>query len=295
MHVITVLRNYIGYSQMRLSKEAGITQPDLSEMEKLEPYGYLDKYIRVSKFLGVSVDCLLKNDFTAIPESFFDNHLPQEYRPASSSPEGIMGREGEEYILTREQLRLRDTFPALSKLVLPFYKMKAYWPGYDILSFDDFGKPICLEVKTSSSMQINCRFSPNEMEKARKLTEEGEDYRVVMLQGWGTEEMWIQDVPYCQLLQDYRVEPICYSCYPVPERDKKPMSGISFFRRLRGLKQSDLAEELGIYPCHFSLYETGERRPPVDVYLQLSELLDASIDELITSYDSSDFGVLANH
>ena len=288
MHVITALRHYLGYSQMRLSREAGITQPDLSEMEKLEPYGYLDKYIRVGRVLGVPVDCLLKNDFTAIPVSFFERHSPQEYRPATASPEGIMGREGEEYIFAREQARLRDSFPALSKLVLPFYKMKAYWPGYDILSFDDSGKPICLEVKTSSSLQINCRFSPNEMEMAKKMTEEGEDYRVVMLQGWGTEEMWVKDVPYAELMRDYRVEPIRYTCYPIPEREKRPMNGIGFFRRLRGLRQADLAEELGINPCHFSLYETGERRPPVEMYLRLSDLLDASVDDLIASYDAAD-------
>lgn len=288
MHVITVLRNYLGYTQVRLSKEAGITQPDLSEMEKLEPYGYIDKYIRVGKVLGIPVDCLLKNDFTTIPESFFDARPPQEYRPATASPEGIMGREGEDYIFAREQARLRENFPALAKLVLPLYKMRGYYPGYDILSFDDFGRPICLEVKTSSSLQISCRFSPNEFEMAKKLTKEGEDYRVVMVQGWDTEEMWVQDVPYAELMRDYRVEPVRYNCYPIPAWEKRPMNGIGFFRRLRGLRQADLAEELGVTPSNFSLYETGDRRPPVETYLRLSDLLDASVDELIASYDASD-------
>ena len=53
MHVLTVIRTYLGMSQVALSKAVGITQADLSEIETKEPYGKIDKYLRISKYLGV--------------------------------------------------------------------------------------------------------------------------------------------------------------------------------------------------------------------------------------------------
>ena len=38
MHIIQVVRNYLGLSQLELAKKAGLSQPDLCEMETKEPY-----------------------------------------------------------------------------------------------------------------------------------------------------------------------------------------------------------------------------------------------------------------
>lgn len=289
MHVITVLRMYFGNSQMAQAREVGITQADISEMETMPPYGYPDKYIRLSKAWGVPVDCLLKDDFTAIPESFFEQSPLWECCQERLTPESGLGREGEEYIFARERERVGTLYPTLAKLILPLYKMRkiGFKPGYDILSFDDRARPICLEVKTSALMQFDFNLTPNEMKMAQKLTKEGEDYRVVLVRGWGSDDMWVKDIPFCQLMQEYKVEANRYCCSPIPEKDKRPMSGIAFFRRLRGFRQADLAEELNIAPSHFSLYETGDRRPTVDIYLKLSDLLDASVEQLMGRYEPS--------
>lgn len=44
MHIITVLRDYLGLTQQALAKEANITQADLCEIETMEPYGSMAKY-----------------------------------------------------------------------------------------------------------------------------------------------------------------------------------------------------------------------------------------------------------
>lgn len=287
MNIIYVLRMYLGVSQTKLAKLAGITQPDLSEMETKPPYGYLGKYQRLGAVLGVPLEALLKNDFTCITDTFFELHNRPEYTPVPASPDHRLGREGEDFILEREKLRLDAQWPALSKLVLPFYKMKTSSPGYDILSFDEFGKPVCLEVKTSAFDGKSFRITNHELNMARTLTEQGEDYRIVSVQNWGTELQTVSDIPFSELEQTHKITPCYYFCKPIPKRERKIQSGLTYFRRARGLTQKELAERLEIVPCDLSMYETGARQPSVTIYLKASELLDATVDELLARYDVS--------
>lgn len=69
MHIIQVVRSYLGLSQQELAEKAGITQPDLCEMEIKEPYGRIDKYQRLSQYLGIPVHALVTNNCTQIPIS----------------------------------------------------------------------------------------------------------------------------------------------------------------------------------------------------------------------------------
>ena len=79
MHIIQVVRNYLGLSQKELAQRAGVAQPDLCEMETKEPYGRIDKYKRLSEYLGIPIHALVTNDCTLIPLSFFDLHPPRSY------------------------------------------------------------------------------------------------------------------------------------------------------------------------------------------------------------------------
>ena len=106
MHVLTVIRLYLGISQTTLAQMSNVTQADISEMETHAPYGQADKYCRVSKALGIPLEAIVKNDFRHIPESFFEHHSPPPYLPMPTSPEHLLGRQGEEFILRREQNRL---------------------------------------------------------------------------------------------------------------------------------------------------------------------------------------------
>lgn len=138
MHLIQIVRHYLGLSQKELAQKAGITQPDLCEMEIKEPYGRIDKYKRLSEYLGIPVHALVTNDCRLIPETFFERHTPKRYTEKVAGSNLELGRGGDDTVLQMEQERLAQINVSLSRLVMPFYKMR-YRPGYDILSFDDIG------------------------------------------------------------------------------------------------------------------------------------------------------------
>jgi len=284
MHILVTLRSYMGLTQASLSKAVGITQPDLSEIETREPYGRIHKYLRLSRYLGVPVDAIVKNDYTQIPLSFFDENKEPAYLPVPKEPDLLLGRQGEEFILQRERARLQETYPALAKLVLPHFKMRGPSPGYDIQSFDDSGKPIFLEVKTSIHHTGGFRLTNHELDSATKLTKAGEQYIICYISNWGTPEPLVQDIPFASIGDTHRIIPAHYFCKPHPKKREKPVSGLTYYRQLRKLRQADVAEVLGIMPCDLSLYENGQRAVPVNIYLRASDCLDASIDDLLKTY-----------
>lgn len=283
MHMLTILRMYLGRTQVSLAKDAHITQPDLSEMEQIEPYGRMDKYRRVAKVLGIPIDPILKNDISGIPLSFFEKNPPRPYLDEPKLPRLQIGRNGEDFIFAREQERLRQILPVHAQLVLPLYKMKAQHVGYDILSFDDDGKPVYLEVKTSGDSIGIFPLTKRELEMAQRLTEAGEEYRIVTVDHWGTKDLLVRDIPFNEFVQDHNIAPLRYYCSPKRKQDA-PMTGIAYHRRKRGLKEGELAEALEIPECNWSLYETGEREASVKFYVRVSELLGVTVDELLTSY-----------
>jgi len=286
MNVIQALRLYLGMSQTVLAKEAGITQPDLSEMETLPPYGHTAKYLRLSEFLDVPVDALVKNDFTAIPESFFDRHPAPPFTPEPEDPLLRLGRQGEEFILRRERELLSDHYPALSKLVLPFYKMKGASPGYDILSFDALGIPIALEVKTASNGTQNFRLTSHELDTAKKLTEQGYRYIIVCITNWGKEKQTVQELSFQDLERTYSIAPHYYFCSPLPVKSSTPVCGLVHFRHARGLRQVDVAEALDVAPSNYCQYERGQVRPSITFYIRASQFYGVTVDALLATYDS---------
>lgn len=286
MHVITALRTYLNLNQTQLAKAANLNQADISEMENLPPFGRIQKYQRLAEALGVPVEAILKNDYRAIPEAFFERHPAPEYLPVPKHAEHHIGRLGEDFILAREQERLRDIYPALAKLVLPFYKMRETSPGYDILTFDDDGKPYCLEVKTSVHTNTNFQLTAHELKTAREKTAAGLRYDIAYISGWDTETRQVRDYTFPDFEEKFNVRPYRYACTLKNKSDI--ISGLAYFRQLRGLRQDDVSRELGIPQCDLSLYENGQRAPRVDFYLKMSSLLDATVDELLAEYEISE-------
>ena len=287
MHVLTALRHYLGITQTGLAQITNVTQADISEMETHAPYGQADKYQRVSSALGIPIEAIVKNDFRHIPVSFFENHSAPPYLPTPTSSEHLLGRQGEEFILRRERDRLADLYPALSKLVLPYFKMKMRGgsPGYDILSFDDTGIPFYLEVKTSLYDTNGFRITNNELDTATKTLQAGEHYVVCQITNWGTKKQYVRDIPFEELQNHYRINPCYYFCRPTPP-PAGPVSGLSYYRQLRGITQTEFAEMLGLMQCNLSLYENGQHKPSINFYLRVSELVDVPLDELMAQYDA---------
>ncbi|MGN1004822.1 MAG: protein NO VEIN domain-containing protein [Oscillospiraceae bacterium] len=283
MHVITVLRDYLGMTQQELARQANITQADLSEIESLEPYGKVMKYERLAKVLGLSVDALVRNDYTGVPASFFETHEHAEYLEETTR----VGREGEEEVFRREQERLQARFSTLDRMVIPYYKMRSSSPGYDILSFDDEGKPIYIEVKTTrQGEEQNFRLTAHEHEVAQKLTARGERYYVYRITNWGQPEQKLHIIPFQDMVKGARIIPCQYVC-TMKDRVTE-ICGIAYHRRSKGITQEDLAGQLGILPQHLCRYETGGHKCPVTVYQKISDLLEVPIDDLLATYPVSD-------
>lgn len=211
MQTITrVARIYLGQTQTQFAKAVNLTQPDLCELEqKTEPYGTIFKYCRVSEYLDIEVDTLLRNDFTAIPERFFKKFSPNAYQKAWNTDKHDLGRMGEDMIFAREQERVSKLSPTLAKLVLPLYKMDLF-PGFDILSFDDAGVPFAIEVKTTSRSTGTFHLTTNEYSAASTYLKAGEQYILTTISDFGTAEQTICDIPFEELHQANRIHPTAY-------------------------------------------------------------------------------------
>lgn len=283
MHVITVLRDYLGMTQMELAKRARITQCDLSEIETRAPYGKIMKYERLSKVLGVSVDTLVRNDYTGVPVSFFETHEHAEYLDSSHD----LGRAGEEEVLRMEQARLLERFDTLHHMVIPYFKLRHTSTGYDILSFDDDGKPVYIEVKTTIyGDNQNFSLTAHEHETARKLTEKGERYFVYRFTNWGKPEQKLHVFSFREMVNGARIIPCRYVC-TMKDRVTE-ISGLAYHRRAKGLTQEKMAGHLGTTQQVLYRYENGIRKCPVDVYQHISDLLEVPIDDLLATYSVAD-------
>ncbi len=285
MHVLTIVRKYLGISQAELANAAALSQPDLSEMETKEPYGRHEKYKRVAEVLGLPMEPIMKNSISSIPLSFFDEHPPQQYMKEPTKKESLIGRKGEDFIFMREQERLKEILPVHSRLVLPLYKMKRQRVGYDILSYDDWGKPIYLEVKTTCEASTKFTLTANERKVGQKLTDSGEQYRIVHITEWDTERMCVQDISFTDLTNDFNIVAHNYYCTPKNKRENG-VTGFAYYRNQFNLKESEVAEVLGIPQYEWSIYETGSRTPPVNVLLTVSVLFDVTVDQLLDTYAS---------
>ena len=128
----------------------------------------------------IPVDAFLANDFTLIPATFFSQHavLPEKHGTDFSTHE--IGFRGEQLVLQQERDRVGREYPQLLPLVRrteDFIRLK----GYDILSFDEQGNAIAIEVKSSISAQGGFKFSDREKVTAEEITADGGQYLIVLV------------------------------------------------------------------------------------------------------------------
>lgn len=281
MHIIQVIRHYLGLTQQELAKRAGISQPDLCEMETKPPYGRIDKYQRLSDYLGIPIHALVINDCKLVPLSFFEKHPSRPYvnNPGSSTQE--IGRGGEDLVFTMEQERLEEISPSLARLILPFYKLR-YRPGYDILSFNDTGRPIYIEVKTSTDDNSDFVLTKQEYLTAVKLTEAGETYQVFRFCNWGSKNQELHIFDFQDLRTSHDITPATYLCSTTMKESK--ISGITYCRELCGMSKGELADYLGIKTPHLWRYENGKQKCSVSVYQKMANIMGVTIDQLIEDH-----------
>ena len=147
--------------------------------------------------------------------------------------------------------------PVLSKLVLPYYKLKSSLPGFDILSFDENGTPLCIEVKTSEQEDdIGFHLTKNEHDAARKLIDKGYTYLFYHLSYWDTPTQKLDIYDFKQMVSENRITAEKYMCNVRP----KPISviGIVHYRKMMGLLQNELAKMTNIPATSLCKYEQGQ-------------------------------------
>ena len=286
MHLIQIIRSYLGVSQQELARKVGITQADLCEMEIKPPYGRLDKYQRLSNYLGVPIHALVTNDSTLVPLSFFDKHPHAPYRKVPSRGSQVLGRAGEEAAFAYERDRLEKFNLSLAKLVIPHFKM-GNRPGYDMLSFTEKGEPIYIEVKTSADDSPDYVLTNQEYLKANKAIANGEKYLIYRFTNWGTDSQRMTIIDFKEQKENGEIWPSTFMCSTI---SKVPVTtGIRLHREACGMSKSEQADYLGIQTCHLWRYETGEYQCPVDLYLRISEILGVEIDKLAEKYCTNIF------
>ena len=55
---------------------------------------------------------------------------------------------------------------------------------------------------------------------------------------------------------------------------------IRFYRKRAGLTQADLGKILGVGKSNISMYETGDRTPPLDIIKKMAEIFGVDINTL---------------
>ena len=168
MHIITILRYYLGLTQMKLAEQAGVPFADLNEIENGQVYGSIAKFRRLANCLHIPVHTIVTNDILGVPDSFFREVEPATYLPPAKSKNAALGREGEDTALEMEKRRLENENPMISKLVIPCYKLHAT-RGYDIISYKSDGTPVFIEVKTTEKTNPGeSQLTKYELETATK-------------------------------------------------------------------------------------------------------------------------------
>lgn len=280
MHLLQIVRSYLGLTQQELANRAGIQQPDLCEMETKKPYGWIDKYQKLSDYLGIPVHALVTNDCMLVPISFFDKHPGAPYMECSAGGNAGLGRRGEDAAYAHEVEKLEGVNPALAKLVLPHYKLRNR-PGYDILSFDEKGNPICIEVKTTADDNPEFHLTKQEYQRAKKAMEAEETYLIYRIYNFGKEDQKLEIYDFQELHDEFEFTPATFAL----SRKREPViTGIQYCREQRNMSKGELADNLGIKTPDLWRYENGKRRCPVAVYQRMASVLDVTIDDLLKIY-----------
>lgn len=283
LHIVKLLRIYLGMTQSELARAAGISQCDVSEIETLAPYGTLNKYRKLSAYFGVPIDILLTNDARELPVEFFERHprLPDKSDDALLNKK--IGRLGEQYVYEMEYDLVSERYPGLANLIMPVFRYSG-WTGFDMISFDADGRPCAIEVKTSLLPSCHSTLTAREYETACQFIEEGYHYYVVMISQYGTEDQQLACHSFDSLRQEYDYLPNSY--VPVPKlQTQPPMLGMEYYRHLRGMSQSELGEQVGMNQDKICIYESGRVEPSVDKLLTIAAVLGTSVSSLLTVYD----------
>ena len=116
MHVVTILRYYLGLSQMELADKSGVSYADVNEIENKPNNGMIEKYCKLAECLHVPVHTIVMNDVLSVPEMFFQQKSKAKDTNSPKTKNSRLGRLGEEWVFQQEQERLAQINPVLAQM-----------------------------------------------------------------------------------------------------------------------------------------------------------------------------------
>ena len=154
-----------------------------------------------------------------------------------------------------------------------------------MLSFDDDGSPLFIEVKTSELEDcIGFFLTTNEYNAARKLTSKRYTYLVYHFSFWNSPDQKLDIYDFKQMLLGQRISPTKYTC-SVSERPST-ITGIVYYREMMGISQHELAERTGIPAGSLCKYEQGQTIS-VSTCAKLTNFFNVPIDDLLKIYPAN--------
>ena len=287
MHVVTILRHYLGLSQAELAERSGVSYADVNEIENKPNNGLIEKYRKLAECLKVPVHTIVMNDVLSVPETFFQQKSKSKYSNPPKTKNSRLGRLGEEWVFRQEQERLAQINPVLARLVVPKFKIRGS-RGYDIVSFKEDGTPFYIEVKTGEVGNNSPQLTGCEYQTANKLTNLGYEYWIYHCSCWGAKDQMFEKHLFRTLRDENRIEPVRYICDFRPSKNTE--NGIVHFRKQMGISQIEAANMLEIPASCLCKYETGENQCPVTAFEKMSNLYQVTIDALLGDYPVKNCG-----
>ena len=180
MSLICYLRNRMGLTQTALSKESGLSYQAVRRAENKS--GGTVRAMRVlSKFFGVTIDALARNDFGALAGLFSAPPKPV-YTQRDRMCENFKikdeaGRSGEAVVADAERAKLVGTKCVNLVNENCSDDLDA---GFDIFSFTTDGKPVYIEVKATKGKRARASFhmTAGERDFMLRCAEKGVNYEL---------------------------------------------------------------------------------------------------------------------
>ena len=181
--VVRYLRMRQGLSQQALCNlcGGGLCPNDVSKIERGDYDVRLRKVCLVATFFQIPLQAIAENDFhligsPPIPEEEGKMHRQaQEKRRQTQTVKDDVGQFGQTLVVKWERERLRGS--GLEAYVTDDYADDET-AGFDVFSFTDEGRPLFIEVKSSSGAQSEFFLSENERLFAQHCRTQGIPYRL---------------------------------------------------------------------------------------------------------------------
>lgn len=209
LNVFRYLRRMRGLSMQKVADDLGIcllTEHSL-EHGALPRLGLLQ---RISNYYRVSLDALAHNDIAAAASQAFAStpcaSKEKRFFREKQAHCDALGDRGEQIVVEAEKLRLEAT--PFSEAVSGSASEDAN-AGFDVLSFEEDGTPIYIEVKTTSYSEIAPFYmSRKELAFLKRCLQDGQAYQLHRVYDLDDEDRYkVRVLSAEELLRDYEFVP----------------------------------------------------------------------------------------